>query len=179
MSNHNGPFGLRPVRHKSGGTIRMDEYTIASADATGLMFGDVVKSAAAGGRIIEQAAAGDVALGVFAGCSFDDEQGRPKFMRMFPANQVASNIIAYVYVDPNITYLAQSTTIAAADIGKTCDIVVAAGDPTVGNSATEIDGATYGTGTALKVVALANSPDNAYGADANVEVIFVTSELED
>ena len=49
--NLNGPNGFRPVRANDG-TIRMEERTIASGYATGLFYGDPVKSAAAGGGIL-------------------------------------------------------------------------------------------------------------------------------
>jgi len=174
--NLNGPNGFRPVRANDG-TIRMEERTIASGYATGLFFGDPVKSAAAGGGIVEASLAADTNLGMFAGCSFDDDAGRPKFSRYWPAGQVATNIKCWVYTDSDLRFLVQTTTVAAANIGQTCDMVTGAGDPATGNSGTQIDGGSYGVGLAFKVVALSPAPDNAYGQYGNVEVVMALSEL--
>lgn len=181
MPNLDGPFGFRPVRHKSGGTIRMDEYTIASAYNTNLFYGDNVKTAAAGGKIVERAAAGDTSLGMFAGCSYDDQGGRPKFSRYWPANQVATNIKCWIYTDAAIVFLVQATTAAASNVGDYCDLQVGTGSATTGNSGAEINGTTFAatrTSETFKVLALANSPDNAYGTNANLEVMVIDSELE-
>ena len=182
MANLDGPFGFRARRPNSGGTHgRLSEYTIASAYATGLYNGDAIKSASGGGRVIEQAAVGDPVLGFFKGCSFDDEAGRPKFSRYWPANQVATNIVAHVAKSNGQTFLVQATTVASANIGSYCDLAIGTGSATTGNSGAEIDGATFATSRTsetFRVVALSNSPDNAYGANANVEVIVVDPELE-
>ncbi len=174
--NVDGANGFRPVRPKDG-SIRMEGRTIASAYNTGIFMGDPVKSAAGGGGIIELAAAGDTLLGIFAGCEFDDEAGRPKFLNYWPANQVASNIRCSVYTDNGIRFLVQSTTAAAANIGDLVNHGAGTGNPKTGNSGAELDGTTYGTGTTFKVVALSPSPDNEYGNFAKLEVIIVTSEL--
>ena len=180
MANLDGPFGFRSVRPNAGGTSgRLTNYTIASGYTSSIFYGDAVIDAGSG--VLEVAAATDAAiLGIFQGCSYDDEAGRPKFSRYWPADQVATNIVAQVNLPDGETYLVQSTTVAAANIGQYCDLVAGAGDPATGNSGFEIDGTTYNaasTGLTFQVVRIANSPDNAAGADANIEVRVIAKQL--
>lgn len=178
MANIDGPSGLRPVRHKSGGTGgRISEYTIASGLAADLFYGDLVKSTGTG-RDITIAAAGDVLLGTFAGFHYIDATGRPKFARTWPSGNVGSEVVVGVFDDPNQVFLVQATTIALANIGALCDHQVGTGNAKTGNSGAEVDGTTYGTGTSLKVMRVSPEAGNDYGDNANVEVIIVTHELE-
>ncbi len=60
MANSDAPFGLRPVRHLSGGVIRMSEYPLATA-GNNIYTNDLV--ALATGRVNQAAAGGGEALG--------------------------------------------------------------------------------------------------------------------
>ena len=175
MANSNNPYGLRPVRHMNGGVIQTNTYTIASGYATSIYTGDVVEGVAAGG--IEQAAAGNVDnLGVFAGVQYTDSTGAVKFSPYWPASTTATNIIAYVYDDPNIIFAIQSdaTGVAAADVHQGADWEVVAGSTTSGMSKSNLD-ASAGfatTGKSLRVLRIINDGENVAGGYADVEVIF-------
>lgn len=175
MSNANTPYGLRPVRHLNGGVVQTNAYAIASGYNTALYTGDVVEGIADG--TIEQAEAGNTDnLGVFAGCRFVDATGKQVFSPYWPASQVATDIVAYVYDDPNIVYAIQSdaTGVALADIHMGADWEVVAGDVKTGRSNWNLDvSAGLGaTGTSLRILRIINDGENAAGAYADVEVIF-------
>ncbi|HUU81181.1 MAG TPA: hypothetical protein VMW90_07010 [Acidobacteriota bacterium] len=156
----------------------MSEYTIASTYGTGIFKGDVVKLVGGGG--IEAAAAADRVLGVFAGCQYVDAAGNQVFSKYWPASTVATEIVAWVYDDPNIVFAAQQETggtIAAADVGLLGDHVAGAGDTSTGISRHEFE-ATVGTGNAaFRFHGILKSPGNAYGEHANVLVTIFEHEF--
>lgn len=178
MANANSPFGLRAVRHLSGGVIRLSEYSIASAYNTNIFFGDQVEMTGTG-KNIALAAAGNVdSIGVFGGCRYVDSQGNQVFSKHWPANTVATEIVALVYDDPNIVFEAQASTIAAADVGQLADWNAGTGSTVTGVSGGYIDGATYAaTNATFRVLGLVPRVDNAYGAYAKVEVVFIEHAL--
>jgi len=173
MANTNAPFGLRPVRLFNGGDIRSTEYSIASAYGTKIYLGDVVQMTGTGTNI-EVAAGGNVDnIGVFAGCSYINEQGRPTWSHYWPASSSFTQVKAYVWDDPNIIFEAQADTLAEADIGLLADWDDGTGSTLTGLSGRSLaasSGAT--TGKSLRILRLAPTPGNAYGAYAKVEVMF-------
>ena len=180
MANVTRPNGLTPVRHLTGGTPqRANEYTIADAYATALYSGQPVATTGTG-RNIAAAAATTAAVGVFAGCSFQNLAGDVVFSPYWPAAQaIKANSVAtaYVYDDPDTVFEVQADTIAEADIGQTYDFVLGTGSAVTGRSATTIDDANKGTGQVVRAIGLARRADNDYGAFAKVEVVFAQHEL--
>ena len=120
MSAVSTPFGFIPVRHPTGESRGM-EYTIASGYGTQISkYQPVILSST--GTVTAGTAAADV-LGVFAGCQFTDATGRPNVSNYWPAGQVATNIIAWVWDDPSTVYQVQGDgSIAAAAIGNQGDV---------------------------------------------------------
>ena len=179
MANVDAAFGLKPVRHLTGGQIRTNEYKIASETSSNIFTGDCVKLLGTG--YIDVAAAGNRILGVFAGAQYTASDGEVKFVRYFPtgtATQGSADVTAYVYDDPNIVYAVQSAGSADfADIGNLADIVVGSGDTTTGQSKVEISGTT-GTGTAnLRILRKYDDPKNSYGTNGVLEVVIHEHEL--
>jgi hypothetical protein len=173
MANVNSPFGFRPVRHQSGGCVRLNEYSIASGYDTDIFQGDVVEMTGTGKNIAIVAAANADNLGVFWGCRYVDAQGNQQFSKYWPANTTATDIVALVYDDPNIVYEAQVDTIVAADIGTLMDLAVGTGSALTGVSGAYLDQSTAATtGCALRVLELKPSPDNEYGDYAKVNCVF-------
>jgi len=89
-------------------------------------------------------------LGVFAGCRYvDPTTQRPIFSRYFPANVSSADgtIEAYVYDDPNQTYLVQAdSSLAQNTIGQAAAIsVLATGDTRSGQSRQNLRVATSGS----------------------------------
>ena len=180
MANVDAAFGLTPVRHLSGyGYSRANVYTIASGLAENIFTGDVVIIIAAG--VLTPHSATEVNnIGVFAGVSYTAADGSFIYSQYWPSGTVATNIKAYVYDDPYTVYKAQSAgTTAQTNIGNCADLVAGAGATLTGQSGFELSG-TMANGTATaKIIGLYDAPDNAFGANAIMEVIINEHLLKD
>ena len=180
--NINRAAGLIPVRHGNGGTERNDSYRIANEYGTDIFRGDLVKSTGTG-KQIAKSAAGERSVGVFAGCQYVDATGNIVYAKYWPANtsiRTGSEVIAYVYDDPDLLFEIQADEdIEAADIGGVADIVDGSGDTATGTSGGQLDSETVAsTGSAqLKIMELVNRPDNSYGQYAKVLVKINEHEL--
>lgn len=145
MANLNAPFGFRPNVHQLGGCPnRLSAYEIASAYATAIYTGDLVRSdLTAGGRVIELASLAEArVLGVFAGCQYVTDEGEVKWSRYWPASQAlltGTVCTAYVYDDPGLELVAQITTVAAGDIGASFEWNNGTGSALTGTSGGYID----------------------------------------
>lgn len=175
MSATNAPFGLRVVSHPSG-VIHAVERSIASAYAANIFFGDVVKLLTTGVIALatsDGTRAGTVdgisALGVFAGCTYVDATGRPVTSNMWPTGQVATDIKAYVYEDPDLIFVGQANgSVAAAAVGDQADWVgfaapggnVATGVSTSGLNSTLVGAGQQGQ---FRIIGFDETPDNAPG----------------
>lgn len=180
MANVDNPNGATPVRHLSGGEIRTNEYSIASGYGTAIFEGDWVALTDADGRNLERAAAAATVVGVFAGCKYVDPSGEIKFSNQWPASQVATEIVAYVFDDPQLVFEMQidNGTFNPDILGEIGNILATAGSTATGRSKEEIDLSTVGTtGTTHKVIGLAKNPSNAADDLARVEVIAALHTL--
>lgn len=180
MANVNAPFGLRPFRHMTGGEVRMNEYSIASAYGANIFHGDPVEMTGTGKNVQLAAAQNVDNIGVFGGCRYVDSQGNQKFSKYWPSGTVATDIVAYVYDDPNIVFEIQCDTLAVGDIGQLVDWAAGTGSTLTGVSGAYAD-LTTGTATtnmSLRLVELKRSPDNAYGAYAKALVVFAEHALK-
>lgn len=179
MSNLNTPYGLRPVRHLSGGCIRNNAYALKSLTAQNIFAGDPVEIDTDAGFIQLANGDGDAPVGVFAGCSYTDATGKPVFSPFWPAGIAATNIQALVYDDPDIVYSMKSdgtTATTAASVGVAYNSTIVAGDASVGRSKTVLKpGGT--TTPAFMVKGLVNKPDNEWGLYSEVEVLIVRHKL--
>jgi hypothetical protein len=179
MANADAAFGFIPVRHMSGYAPRANKYTITSGLAENIFNGDAVILAADG--TLQPAGATEVnIIGVFAGCSYTASDGSYVYSEYWPSGTTATDIIAYVYDDPYIVFKAQSAgTPAQTNIGNCADIVAGAGSTLTGQSGFEISG-TMAAGTAsCKILGLYEKPDNAFGANAIMEVLINEHLLKD
>lgn len=170
MPSTSGPFGLRPSYHPSG-QIRAKAMTIASAYSSNIFQGSPVAIHTDGTIIL--AAAGSSAVGSFKGVEYTDTDGRRRVSNKWPASTSATQIVAYVYVDPAIVYEVQGdgtgTAPQVTNIGNHYDWTTngsSNGNTTTGLSSVGAAVSTLvtGSGTAgLRVVGLAPNPDNAWG----------------
>lgn len=169
MSSISAPFGLRPSFHGGGGLIRPVAGTIASGYNTNIFMGSPVGYIADGS--IAMAAAGGTgvagACGAFAGVEYTPADGRRRVGNTWPANQVATDIVAYFTVDPMITYDIQcSGTLTQAAIGGQFDWSTngsANGNTTTGISTVALNIGSGAANAGLRVVGLTPGPDNAWG----------------
>jgi hypothetical protein len=129
-------YGLSPIRHAAGGTVRLNNYTdqngyrIAATAPTAYFEGDLV-TYASGLLVTDIAAASPGAVvGVFWGAEYQDNaSGDVKFVRSIANGQVAkAQFKAYVYDDPFTIFKIQSdqagTGLTAANsTGKLVQVV--------------------------------------------------------
>mgnify|MGYP003635487139 FL=1 len=175
MANVDAANGFTPLRHLTGGVIRPNEYPIASAYAANIAAGDLV-TLHTDGTVI-RGTTGGVALGVFYGVEYIATDGSVKFEKVWNTGTVtkdAANAKAYVYDDPNITYRVQCNgTFAAANVGELANVTIGTYNSTYGHSTDELLISTLAaTAKVLRVLRLIDYPNNAVGADADVEVVI-------
>ena len=136
MSSTSAPFGFRPSYHNSG-QMRPKAYTIASTYAVNIFSGDPVKLTDNG--VIELGtsdgtrsgtAGGVLLLGTFAGCQYLDSSGKPTISPFWPSGTTGTEIVAWVYDDPETLFDVQynnpsvGTTVQTA-VGEECDWTIA------------------------------------------------------
>jgi len=156
----------------SGSSIRANKYTITTGTSENIFTGDLCIITADG--VLTPHTATEVNnIGVFAGVSYTASDGSYVYGQYWPTGTAATNIVAYIYDDPMIVYKVQSAgSPAQTNIGNCADMVAGAGSTTTGQSGFEISG-TMAAGTATaKILALWDSPENAFGANAVMEVII-------
>jgi hypothetical protein len=154
----------------SGNAPRTNKYTIASELAENIFKGDLVIVIAAG-TLTPHTATETNNIGVFDGCSYTASDGSYVYSEYWPTGTTATNIIAYVYDDPYTVFKVQSAgTTAQTNIGNCADVVAGAGSTVTGQSGFEISGTMAAGIATCKILALHETPDNAFGANAVMEV---------
>lgn len=136
MSSISAPFGFRASYHNSG-QMRPKAYAIASTYAANIFSGDPVKLTDNG--VIQLGTSdgtrsgttdGISLLGIFAGCQYYDASGKPTISPFWPSGASGTEIIAWVYDDPETLFDVQynnpstGTTVQTA-VGEECDWTVA------------------------------------------------------
>lgn len=179
MPNANTPYGLKPVRHAVGGTIRHSVYQIASALASNIYRGSPVIPVGTNKRI-DVAAAGNRLIGVFDGVSYVDSAGETQFKPYWASGtalKTGSVAEAHVFDDPFILFAIQvssATGLVATDIGNIADVVIGSGSAATGQSGDMLDQttltATAATGGQLAIEELYDIQGNAYGQYAKALV---------
>lgn len=173
MANPSIPNGAVPVRTLTGPyTGQTNQYSTAAGDGTLLGIGDFVKLAGTSQLIgdvtyadVTRAATGDVIVGVVTSCL-------PSTRDSTVYRAASTATIVNVVDDPTVLFEIQEsaggTALTANDIGLNANFVVAAASTTTGLSATTLNNATEAqTNTLdLKIVGLANKPNNEVGASA-------------
>jgi hypothetical protein len=174
MANSDNPNGFTPIRHLTGGTIRMEEMPIATDTAAAIFSGDLVELLATG-YIKVATAITTVHAGVFAGCTYTDEAGVIHYSRYWPAAQATlgdADAVGYVYADPDIVFAAQTTgTALFADNGALLDLTATAGSTSTGRSRQEVNEAASTVDT-FQQLGLVKRAGNAWGANAEIEVLI-------
>ena len=174
MANTDAPFGFRPSGKVGGNPDNgaLTEQKIKSDYATAMFQGDLVKFASG---YINISAAGDAGLMVFNGLKYDDSStNKPTFKNFFDGTALGVEGEVFVYDDPYQVYEAQSDSAVAstqAHVGTFADhIKTYSGNTTTGISGDEIDlpNSPSATLTGVKVLGLAQTPDNALGTNSVV-----------
>jgi hypothetical protein len=172
MANVDAAFGFVPIRHMSGNAPRTNKYTIGTGLAENIFKGDLVIIIAAG-TITPHTATETNNIGVFDGCSYTASDGSYVYSEYWPSGTAATDIIAYVYDDPYTVFKCQSAgTTAQAKIGECADVVAGAGSTVTGQSGFELSGTMAAGIATCKIIALYETADNAFGANAVMEVLI-------
>ena len=172
MANVDAAFGFTPVRQMSGNAPRANKYTIASGLAENIFKGDLVILIASG-LLTPHTATETNNIGVFAGVSYTAADGSYVYSEYWPTGTVATEIIAYVYDDPQTVFKVQSAgTTAQTNVGNCADVVAGAGSTLTGQSGFELSGTMAAGIASCKIIALYDAPDNAFGANAIMEVLI-------
>lgn len=173
MSSTSAQFGFRPSYHNSG-RITAKAYVITSGYAQNIFSGDPVKLTDDG--VIQLGTSdgtrsgtvdGITLLGTFAGVQYDDSTGKPSLSPFWPASTSGTNIIAWVYDDPEIIFDVQydnpasGTTVQTA-VGEECDLSVASpgGSTQVGLSTTKLT-AIQATSGQFQITGFSGNVDDA------------------
>jgi hypothetical protein len=172
MANADAAFGFVPTRHMSGNAPRTNKYTCASELAENIFKGDLCIIISTG--LITPHSATEVNnIGVFDGVSYTASDGSYVYSEYWPSGTAATDIIIYIYDDPYTVFKVQSAgSPAQTNIGNNADVVAGTGSTITGQSGFEISG-TMAAGTATcKIMALYDAPENAFGANAVMEVLI-------
>ena len=171
MANVDAAFGFVPIRHMSGNAPRTNKYTIATTTAENIFKGDLC-TITADGVVLPHNATEVSNIGVFDGVSYTASDGSYVYSEYWPTGTAATDIIAYIYDCPYTVFKVQSSTLAQTNIGNCADVVITGGSTVTGQSKFELS-STMSTGTACcKIIALHDTPDNAFGTDAVAEVLI-------
>lgn len=129
------PYGFILRKHPTGQS-RANVYTIGSGYAANIGYGDPVLLNTDG--TLNIATAGADIIGVFAGVQYTDATGKPTFSKNWVSGTVATNVIAYVYDDPDNVYEVQvgsgGSGYVQTAIGAQANAVFATPSTTTGHS---------------------------------------------
>lgn len=168
-------FGLRPIGMLSGDeVIPITEYDVATT-AAAIYKQDLVKQITDGS--VEVCAAGDIAIGVFAGCTYFDSKGKLVSTPNFDAPSGESGIKALVYDHPDTIFeVLANADVTQANVGALYDISYTAGSTVNGLSGITLDISSLATtGKTFRMIRLSNRVgDNA----RIVQVVFAEHVLK-
>jgi len=187
MSAISAPFGFRPSYHNSG-QMRPKAYTITSTYAANIFSGDPVKLTDNG--VIQLGTSdgtrsgttdGISLLGIFAGCQYNDATGKPTITPFWPSGATGTEIVAWVYDDPETLFDVQynnpsaGTTVQTA-VGEECDWTVASpGGSTQTGLSTTLLTAIQATSGQFQITGFANNINDSL-TDAYVQVTVRINE---
>lgn len=176
MANAIIASGLKPVRMADGSPYNgsLEMFYVPASDGTALYIGDPVVKAGSS----DAAGVATVTIGAVGGPFTGVVQG---FVPDGTVNMVgyrAASTAAYVLccTDPDVLYEIQEDgvggAIAAADIGLNASIILAAGSSVTKRSGAMLDTSTKAAtaGLELKIMGIAQRPDNALSLNAKVLV---------
>lgn len=164
MSATSAPFGMRPAYHPTG-LERASVYPIGSGYASAIYKGSPVILNTDGTLNIGTTNA-DI-LGVFDGVEYTDSTGKPSRSNFWTASQAATNVVAYVWDNPQTVFDIQSSgSVASTAVGDQADFVnPGTGSTGTGLSTAQINATLKGAGVQgqLRIVGLSPYADNAWG----------------
>jgi hypothetical protein len=183
MANKNAPFGLKPIgkvgqnRDNQG----LSEYSIAASSAAIYQW-DPVKTS--GGYLLVSATAANL-RGSLNGVFYTDAStSKPTWANHLAASNTATDIVGFVSDDPYERFEIQSNNSGASavtDVGKTADLVYAAGSSPDYISGVQLNDSTLNTtAQQVKIMGISKDPDNSdvTSTDGYVNWVVVIAEHE-
>jgi len=162
------PYGFVLRKHPTGQS-RANTYTIASAYGSAIGYGDPVLLNTDG--TLNIGTAGVDIIGIFAGVQYRDATGKPTFAKNWPAGQVATDVVAYVYDDADNVYEAQvaasATTYVQTAIGAQANAVFNAPNATTGQSTSSLNATLIAASSQGQFRIIGFGPDGIYDATLN------------
>jgi len=153
--------------YSPSGTVRPAAYAITTGYASNILQNQPVKiiTSSTGEGTIAAAAIGDRFIGTFQGVEFTDTDGRRRVSNKWTASLAATDIVAYVTLDPTIVYEIQSNAaLTVADIGKQYDFTtIGTGSTVVGISQMMLDVASAAANASFRLIGITSGPDNNFG----------------
>lgn len=191
MSATYTPFGLKPVYHPSG-IIRSLNYTGAYSltdvfySGTPVAF-DEATTAGTSTLVVASAApvAGKRLAGVFAGVEYTDASGRRTVSKWFgPALGTATDIVMWIFQDPEIVYEIQANAaIANTQVGQEFNFLTPTAGQIIGNgglgtSTAGLDPTAVAVGTQaqVQVTGLGRDINNAWGDAATIVTVKIAND---
>ena len=182
------PFGLRAVAALGTHGNEVRAYPLPNgANCPDLAKGSPVKLS--GGVITSVGTGGGPLLGVANGFAWVDAVTGPQLRNSIPADTSSAGLLdgsdrpaAYVIDNPFALFLIQAdASVTAGDLGLNFDVTASGGDvkAVYGTSQYALDASTRSsaTNTALKLVGLANIPDNNWGDPFPVLVVKLNGPI--
>ena len=175
-----GPYGLIPINLIGGQVFASATRSIpiTSASATNIFFGDVVKLNSSGTLDKDVGTSSATPVGVFLGCSYTDPTFGKTFRQYYPANTVASDIVAFVQDDPDALYkvavVSTGTNISYLNrtaVGENAVLVQTAGSTITGDSKVAVSSTTATTSTwPIRIIDVIAETASAAGSYTEVVV---------
>ena len=191
MSATYTPFGLKPVYHPSG-LVRSLNYTGAYSSSAVFYSNTPVafdEATTAGVSTLVVASDSPVAnkrlAGVFGGVEYTDASGRRTVSKWFgPALGTATDVVMWIFQDPEIVYEAQANgSIANTQVGQEFNFTAVTSGQIIGNgglgtSTAGIDTTAVAVGAQaqVQVVGLGREIDNAWGDTATIVQVKIAND---
>ncbi len=189
MAQTYAPFGLRAVAALGTHGNEVRAYPLPNgANCPDLGKGSPVKLS--GGVITSVGTGGGPLLGVAAGFAWiDPTTKQPQLKNSIPADTSSAGLFdgsdrptAYVVDNPFALFIIQAdASVTAGDLGLNFDVTASGGDvnSVYGTSQYTLDASTRtsAVGTALKLVGLANIPDNNWGDPFPIVVVKLNGPI--
>lgn len=189
MAQSFAPFGLRAIAALGTHGNEVRAYPLPNgANCPDLGKGSPVKLS--GGVITSAGAGGGPLLGVAAGFAWiDPTTKQPQLKNSIPADTSSAGLYdgsdrptAYVVDNPFALFMVQAdASVTAGDLGLNFDVTASGGDvnSVYGTSQYTLDASTRtsAVGTALKLVGLANIPDNNWGDPYPIVIVKLNGPI--
>ena len=189
MAQSFAPFGLRAIAALGTHGNEVRAYPLPNgANCPDLGKGSPVKLS--GGVITSVGTGGGPVLGVAAGFAWiDPTTKQPQLKNSIPADTSSAGLYdgsdrptAYVVDNPFALFMIQAdASVTAGDLGLNFDVTASGGDvnSVYGTSQYTLDASTRtsAVGTALKLVGLANIPDNNWGDPFPIVIVKLNGPI--